>query len=605
MFVSYSWRGEGMSVCKLIDAVLETLGAATDRSNGSNGSDESPPPVFCFVDIFCSTQHQSTHAGKTAFQSDLGQLQSIIRAADSTLVYCAPLLRPTALTRCWCLYEVMSAMQHGKTVHVGLSSADRRGLGELLIGSFDTIVTMFTHIDAENADATDPRDKTFIFAEIRKTVQFKGINDMVAARMREWLASVAEDELAKLAAAEAPSSSSTTTEKLEGITTSVPLEELPLRLGFCRLLLQLGRLEQAEGAIAECAKAVENHGGTPMAEALALLGELKSMQGLPQEALSARQQALQLHEAASGPESLAVARALLAVATVLEDDMDDLEGSYPLCAQSVALHEALLPSDHLDLAKAQSALGGLLRMLGRLDEAAPLLERSLAAIRASLPPRHPKVARGAANYAALLQDRGDPGAAVPLFEEALAIEEVVYGPDHVEVASALENLAGAVEDLLEKTDTPPEAAKASKARAVELRRRSLAIYELRLPASHPQLATSLGNLGLLLSRAPSLACEAPALVQRAWAIQEAADPGGLLALNSKGNLGIVTVRAANTAAGGEVKRTNGLALIREALAALKAAPHHLPADDSWCVKFETELLAGRREGGGPAANERP
>jgi tetratricopeptide (TPR) repeat protein len=326
-----------------------------------------------------------------------------------------------------------------------------------------------------------------------------------------------------------------------------------------------------------------------MAEAFSLLGELKSAQGFFHAALMARRRALHLHEIASGPDSLAFARALLAVAAVLEDDLGDLDAAWPLYARSLALHETLLPADHLDLAKAQSALGGLFRVLGRLGEAAPLLERSLATTRAALPPRHPKVARSAANFAALLQDRGDAAAALPLFEEALAIEEVVYGPEHVEVASTLENLAGALEDFLEGAKNSTAATAEAAARAEGLRRRSLRIYELRLPASHAQLATSVSNLGLLLSRAPSSAArgEAPALVRRAWDIQEAAEPGGLLALNYKGNLGLVMVRAGAV----EADHTAGWAFIREALAALKAAPHNLPAGDPWCVKFQAELVS--------------
>ena len=112
-----------MSVCSLIDAVIETL--ETLNTNGDEGgSGGGNQPHFCFVDIISSTQHRSTPEGIEAFRDDLGGLENVITTAARTVVFCTPLLRPAALTRCWCIYEIMKSMIHGKHVHVGLTFED-------------------------------------------------------------------------------------------------------------------------------------------------------------------------------------------------------------------------------------------------------------------------------------------------------------------------------------------------------------------------------------------------------------------------------------------------------------------------------------------------
>jgi tetratricopeptide (TPR) repeat protein len=76
--------------------------------------------------------------------------------------------------------------------------------------------------------------------------------------------------------------------------------------------------------------------------------------------------------------------------------------------------------------------------------------------------------------------------AEPLFRRALEIDEAVYGATHPEVATDLNNLAL----LLRETN---------RLEAVEpLFRRALEIDEAAYGATHPRVATPLNNLALLL-----------------------------------------------------------------------------------------------------------
>jgi tetratricopeptide (TPR) repeat protein len=107
-----------------------------------------------------------------------------------TVFYASPLLQPTALSRAWCLYEIMKTIAHGKKLLVGLSAADREGLKMLITNDFDRILTMFSSIKSENAEATRIEDKEMIFEWIRDLGDegFKKLDDIVSGRMRAWMA---------------------------------------------------------------------------------------------------------------------------------------------------------------------------------------------------------------------------------------------------------------------------------------------------------------------------------------------------------------------------------------------------------------------------------
>jgi len=97
--------------------------------------------------------------------------------------------------------------------------------------------------------------------------------------------------------------------------------------------------------------------------------------------------------------------------------------------------------------------------------------------------------------------------AEPLYRRAIAIDEKAYGPDHPEVATALNNLA-----LLLKTTN-------RLAEAEPLYHRALAIDEKALGPDHPNVAIRLNNLAELL-RVTSRYTEAEPLIRRALAIWE-------------------------------------------------------------------------------------
>lgn len=139
-FVSYTWRGDGISLANMVDAISE-----------ENDADKR----FYFVDVLVGAQHRTSRAsGTNGNETDVGRFREIVGQCNKLLLYATPITKPLVVTRVWCLYELMSAMTLGVEVTVILSPADRINLIRVLREDFDAIVTAFTRIKADTADAT-------------------------------------------------------------------------------------------------------------------------------------------------------------------------------------------------------------------------------------------------------------------------------------------------------------------------------------------------------------------------------------------------------------------------------------------------------------------
>jgi tetratricopeptide (TPR) repeat protein len=123
--------------------------------------------------------------------------------------------------------------------------------------------------------------------------------------------------------------------------------------------------------------------------------------------------------------------------------------------------------------------------------------------------------------------RGTFSVARTLKERALAIREKVLGPEHPDTATSLNNLALVIKDQGDLTGARP------------LYERALAIREKVLGPEHENTALSLNNLGVLIENQGDLAGARP-LLKRALAINEkvlgAEHPDTATSLN---NLGVL------------------------------------------------------------------
>ena len=259
---------------------------------------------------------------------DCDKFDEVIRACVRTVFYASPLLRPSALSRAWCLFEIMKTIVHGKKLFVGLSASDREDLKKLISKNFDRIVTMFSSIKSENAEATFEEDRMKIFGWIHAELGangFKQLDDIVCGGMRAWMAETG----AKFA--------------------KESEEDADLLVSVGRLLENLARSEEAKPLY---------------------------------------RRALAIREAVHGPDHPEVAGTLNNLAGLLEGQgkYDEAE---PLFRRALAIREAVLGPDHPEVARKLNNLAVLLQNQGKYDEAEPLFRRALAIKEALHGPDYP------------------------------------------------------------------------------------------------------------------------------------------------------------------------------------------------------------------------
>ena len=225
------------------------------------------------------------------------------------------------------------------------------------------------------------------------------------------------------------------------------------------------------------------------------------------EALPLEQRALQITEAALGPDHPDTALRLGNLAVTYRE-LGHADKALPLEQRALQITEAALGPDHPDTATLLNNLAGTYLELGQADKALPLQQRALQITEAALGPDHPSTATRLNNLAGTYRELGQADKALPLQQRALQITEAALGPDHPDTATLLNNLAG----------TYLELGQADK--ALPLQQRALQITEAALGPDHPSTATRLNNLAGTY-RELGQADKALPLQQRALQITEA------------------------------------------------------------------------------------
>jgi tetratricopeptide (TPR) repeat protein len=200
-----------------------------------------------------------------------------------------------------------------------------------------------------------------------------------------------------------------------------------------------------------------------------------------QRARAGYARALELAEAALGPDDPEVATYVNNLGYVLQD-LGDLAGAKAAYERALKIDEASFGPDHPEVATDVNNLGDVLRDLGDLAGAKAAYERALKIDEKSFGPDHPNVARGVNNVGSVLQDLGDLTGAKAAYERALKIDEASFGPDHPKVAIRVNNLGSVLQGL------------GDLAGAKAAFKPALAIWERTLGPDHPNTRTARGNL---------------------------------------------------------------------------------------------------------------
>ncbi len=153
--------------------------------------------------------------------------------------------------------------------------------------------------------------------------------------------------------------------------------------------------------------------------------------------------------------------------------------------RSLTIREAVLPSNHPDLATTYNNLGNLYRSMREYKKSEEYYIRSLMIIEALLPPIHQDLALSYNNLALLYSSMGEYNKSEKYYIKSLMIREAVLNSNHPDLATSYGNLGNLYSSMGEYQKSEKYYIK------------SLMIGEAVLPYNHPDLASSYSNLGNL------------------------------------------------------------------------------------------------------------
>eukprot|EP00614_Pseudopedinella_elastica_P017617 CAMPEP_0172649884 /NCGR_PEP_ID=MMETSP1068-20121228/242011_1 /TAXON_ID=35684 /ORGANISM="Pseudopedinella elastica, Strain CCMP716" /LENGTH=764 /DNA_ID=CAMNT_0013464245 /DNA_START=247 /DNA_END=2541 /DNA_ORIENTATION=+ len=502
-FVSYTWRGQGTTFAALVESVLSSFG------DQSTSEEPESAKRFMFVDIMACAQNRRPRSGSGTCPNatDVGQFLKVLNSCTSTVFFGRPLTKPLALQRVWCLYEIMATAQLNKNFVFALGAEDRVELENMLIEQPRFMLTLFSDIDAEKAEATNPEDKEMIFEMIRDSVGFKALNKLVMDKMREWVRSTsiqlvkdAEDEInanqesvgrervlgvgalcfglasafrdlgehgeakvyfsKSLKLRRSAISSPHDPEIIECITgigvvasddhdyeaTQSAYSEA---LSLAEALVQDIERAQAEAQSKADAEAAEQRGASTSPPPKEPRRSWRWMRLRSRSTVASHSFKKELEAASLGPKcSLAEAKEIQASCVLMLGqtslNIGDLDTAQERFSHCLGLQEAH-GALQSTIARTLVGLGQIAQRQGDFTTARQIFARSLAMREESLGRTHPDTARGRNNLAEVLLSLGDHQGAVESFQICLDIQEATLPATHHRIAITHLNLADALE----------------------------------------------------------------------------------------------------------------------------------------------------------------
>jgi hypothetical protein len=130
-----------------------------------------------WMDIFTINQHQGE---KT--KEDLDALDKVIETTDNFLLVIDP--RGTALTRVWCLFEIMTAVRVDANIVIDFMGSGGSAYESAMI-ALSILAGRFDNIDVRHSEATQQSDKDLILKEVEVNPGIDAMNDILRLTLRE------------------------------------------------------------------------------------------------------------------------------------------------------------------------------------------------------------------------------------------------------------------------------------------------------------------------------------------------------------------------------------------------------------------------------------
>mmetsp|Transcript_38283 Transcript_38283/g.88482 ORF Transcript_38283/g.88482 Transcript_38283/m.88482 type:complete len:635 (+) Transcript_38283:116-2020(+) len=176
----------------------------------------------------------------------------------STILISMPWEDPTPLKRVWVIWEIFCAYQTGARFDIAMPKKEKDGFRAALINSFTKVQTALSKVDVELSSAFHKSHQDMVHDEIRRTIGFTKLNEMVQLRMTRWLIGMATKEL----------------QRMKEDTTTNWQERMGLQDNLARMLRESGNLAGAEFYFKELLEQIEKKEGKDHVMALSCLNQL-------------------------------------------------------------------------------------------------------------------------------------------------------------------------------------------------------------------------------------------------------------------------------------------------------------------------------------------
>jgi tetratricopeptide (TPR) repeat protein len=399
-FVSHAWSTDFLDLCEC------TITWAKTR-----GDDEVP---YVWLDVFAVNQHQAAMPPQwwdTTFRNAVGAL-------GHTLLVLTPWDKPVAVSRVWCLWEILCTVDQGCELTVLMPEREKRSFVEALKSSLDDVQQKVAAVDAEHAQAFDAEDRRRIFAEIRKLDRgFLDINNKVKDRLRQWTFEAGMSVLDEM-----PAANRATSELI------LSLAEYTRKLSQYELSEKLYR-EAVEGRRQQLG---DQDPGT--LSAIGGIGYLLEYQGKNAEAEPFLVEALEGRRHALGNRHAATLQSMNDLGNLYLGDQKFAEAE-ALYKEALEGRCAIYDANNYDVLQTNNNLGRLYTKMGQYQLAEPFVARALEGRRATLGSGHATTLYTMTRLAELRAKMDDREGAAQLYNEALPLQSKLLGDHHADTLS--------------------------------------------------------------------------------------------------------------------------------------------------------------------------
>jgi tetratricopeptide (TPR) repeat protein len=319
-------------------------------------------------DLVCNSQHGTVERPFEWWQTTF---RESIAAIGRVALVLAPWADPIPLTRCWCLFEIFTAIAAGEgevELQVRLPASQRPAFVEALAGDFEVVMDTLVRVESERAEAFLEKDQERIHAAIKSSEGGHAqLDALVKDQLRAWLLRET------LAAAKAR--------------------------------------EEAAAALYSSAASVANAFGEH------------------DEALEYYAKALAIYRDVLGERHPSTAGTYNGMATVFKNQGKHAE-ALEYYAKALAIRRDVLGERHPDTATTYNNMAVVFKNQGKHAEALEYYAKALAIYREVLGERHPSTANTYWGLANVHSQLGDKSQARELYGKAHEIYLATLGPDH-------------------------------------------------------------------------------------------------------------------------------------------------------------------------------